>query len=342
MTMRARNLILITLIFSMLFMVSCRKNSNRVNVSPIKLKVEVKRLEKDIFSLDPEKIPSEVPSLKAKYGAFLQLFSYAISTGDINDPSFGDFLVRFCTDKLNYEVYSSVIKEYPDIEQIRKGIEDGFRHYRYYFPARNIPAVYTCTSGFNYSVFTSDSLVGIGLDRYLGNKYDYYKRLQIYNYLAARMNSRYIVPDVMYGWGSREWDFSAMKYPADNVMSEMIHLGKLKYFEKCMLPEVNDSIIFGFTGSQLKFCSKNEDQMWLYIIEQNLLFSTDRFVIRKLTDEAPFTSFFSSESPGRAAVWIGFRIVESYMMKNRNVTLEELMNNTDVQSILEKARYSPR
>jgi hypothetical protein len=340
--MKARNLILIAMTFCMIFMVSCRKNNYRVNVSSIKLNVEVRRLEKDLFSLDPDKIPSEVPSLKAKYGAFLQLFSYAISTGDINDPSFGDFLVRFCTDKLNYEVYGSVMKEYPDIEQIRKGIEDGFRHYRYYFPARKIPSVYTCITGFNYSVFTSDSLVGIGLDRYLGNKYDYYKHLQIYNYLAARMNSRYIVSDVMYGWGSREWDFSAMKYPADNVMSEMIHLGKLKYFEKCMLPEVNDSIIFGFTGSQLKFCRNNEDRMWQYIIEQNLLFSTDRFVIRKLTDEAPFTSFFSSESPGRAAVWIGFRIVESYMMKNRSVTLEDLMNNYDGQLILEKARYSPQ
>jgi hypothetical protein len=125
-------------------------------------------------------------------------------------------------------------------------------------------------------------------------------------------------------------------------MTEMIHQGKLRYFEKCMLPEVNDSIIFGFTGSQLNFCRKNEDQMWQYIIEHNLLFSTDRFVIRKLTDEAPFTSFFSSESPGRAAIWIGFRIVESYMMKNRGVTLEELMNNYDVQFILEKARYSPQ
>jgi hypothetical protein len=39
---------------------------------------------------------------------------------------------------------------------------------------------------------------------------------------------------------------------------------------------------------------------------------------------------------------MGFRIVESYMKKNRNVTLAGLMGITDVQSILEKARYNPQ
>jgi len=318
------------------------KNRYRVDVSAVKVNLEVKRLEKDIFSLDPDKIPASVPALKEKYGAFLQLFSLAVNIGDVNDPSFGDFLVRFCTDKLNCEVYNAVIKEYPDVDELTRDLTDAFRHYRFYFPSKNVPAVYTCLSGFNYSVFTSDSIAGIGLERYLGTKYDYYKRLQIYNYLAERMNRRNIVPDVMYGWASKEWDFTAMKYSTDNVMTEMIHQGKLKYFEKCMLPEVNDSLIFGFLGPQMKFCRNNEGQMWQYIVEKNLLFSTDRFVIRKLTDEAPFTSFFSSESPGKAAVWIGFRIVESYMASNRDISLEKLMNDRDIQLILEKARYNPR
>jgi hypothetical protein len=81
--------------------------------------------------------------------------------------------------------------------------------------------------------------------------------------------------------------------------------------------------------------------MWQYLIEHNLLFSSDQFIIRKLIGEAPFTSYFTNESPGRASVWLGFRIVESYMMKNREISLDSLMKNTDIQGILEKARYSP-
>ena len=109
-----------------------------------------------------------------------------------------------------------------------------------------------------------------------------------------------------------------------------------------MLPETSDELIFGFTPDQMKFCRNNEGQMWQYLIENNLLFSTDKFTIRKLTGEAPFTSFFSKESPGRAAVWMGFRIIESYMMKTRGIKMEEMINDTNVQGILEKAKYSPQ
>ena len=109
-----------------------------------------------------------------------------------------------------------------------------------------------------------------------------------------------------------------------------------------MLPETSDDLIFGFTTEQMKFCRNNESQMWQYLVENNLLFSTDQLNIRKLIGDAPFTGFFTKESPGRAAVWIGFRIVESYMMKNPGVKIDEMISETDVQTILEKAKYSPQ
>jgi hypothetical protein len=92
----------------------------------------------------------------------------------------------------------------------------------------------------------------------------------------------------------------------------------------------------------MKFCRNNESQMWQYLIENDLLFNSDQLTIRKLTGEAPFTSYFTNESPGRAAVWLGFRIVESYMMKNPGVNLGDLMKNTDIQGLLEKAKYNPQ
>ena len=110
--------VIIIAVFSVLLapmMTSCKKNHYRINTSSINVRVEIKRLEKDLFTLNPDGINAAVPDLKKKYGDFLQLFSYVINTGDINDPSFGDFLVRFCTDKLNNEVYSSVMKQYSDI-----------------------------------------------------------------------------------------------------------------------------------------------------------------------------------------------------------------------------------
>jgi len=109
-----------------------------------------------------------------------------------------------------------------------------------------------------------------------------------------------------------------------------------------MLPDMPDEIIFGFKQDQMKFCRNNESKMWQYLLENDLLFNGDQLTIRKLTGEAPFTSYFTNESPGRAAVWLGFRIVESYMMKNPGTALEKLMKDTDIQGILEKAKYSPQ
>lgn len=321
---------------------SCRKNPYRVNISGIKTEIGIKRLEDDLFTLDPDSIQGKVPVLKQKYGHFLQLFSYVINTGDIDSPAFPDFLFRFCTDKQNYDVYEMTRQLYPDVADIEKGLKGAFRHYLYYFPGRIVPAVFTCITGFNNSIITGDSVLGIGLDRYLGPDCKYYPRLEIYSYMAARMTPENIVPDCMYGWASSEWDFESAGYETDNVLAEILHEGKLKYFEKCMLPDLPDETVFRFTPGQMKFCRNNEARMWQYLVENDLLFKTDRFVVRKLTGEAPFTSYFTNQSPGRAAVWIGFRIIESYMRKNPAVSLKDLMTETDVQKILEKARYSPQ
>jgi hypothetical protein len=340
--MRHVSKLFLLLLITSIIACSCKKNHYKVNTSSIRVEIKIKRLEKDLFSLSPEEIVPSIPGLKKKYGKFLQLFSYVINTGDINDSSFGDFLLRFCSDKQNNEVYSLTMKKFPDVTPIENDLNEAFKHYLYYFPGKNVPQVVTCIAGFNNSIITGDSLLGIGLDRYLGADCEYYPRLNIYKYIAARMTPENIVPDCMYGWAASEWDFSTLKYPADNVLSEIIHEGKLKYFEKCMLPEMSDELVFGFTPEQMKFCRSNESQMWQYLVENNLLFNTEQFTIRKLTGEAPFTGYFGKESPGRAAVWIGFRIVESYMMRNSSSKIEDMIKNTDIQGILEHAKYSPQ
>ena len=329
------------LLFCLIIIAGCKRNHYKVNTSSIDADITIKRLEKSLFEPDPAKLQANLPLLREEYGSFLQLFSYVINAGDINNTIFPGILMNFVTDKVNYGVCEKVIQLYPSMDPYEKELEEAFRHYIYYFPERHVPSVVTCITGFNNSIITGDSVLGIGLDRYLGRDSEYYPRLEIYGYMAARMNPYNIIPDCMYGWGSSEWDYDALDYADDNVLTAIIHEGKVKYFEKCMLPELNDTILFGFTADQMKFCRNNERQMWQYLVENDLLFSTDQFVIRKLTGNAPFTSYFTNESPGMAAVWLGFRIVESCMMNNRNLTLSELMGTKDVQSLLQKAQYNP-
>ena len=101
-------------------LLSCKRNPYRVNVSSISVNIEINRLEKDLFTVDPAEIADVIPDLEKKYGGFLQLFSYVINAGDINDSLFNDHITAFCTDKLNYEVYQSVIDKYPDVKSIEE------------------------------------------------------------------------------------------------------------------------------------------------------------------------------------------------------------------------------
>jgi uncharacterized protein YjaZ len=78
------------------------------------------------------------------------------------------------------------------------------------------------------------------------------------------------------------------------------------------------------------------------LVEKRELYSTDWRVITKYTQPAPFTNGLSQEqSPGRIGVFIGWRIVSEYMQRNVQVTLHELMNETDAQKILQHSGYRP-
>jgi len=343
--MKAMFKILILLTTLLTLSVSCKRDPYKISLKGISADVRITRLEKELFSIQPDEIIDRLPGIIEKHDTLLQLFSYAVNTGSIDDPSYGGYLTEFCTDRQNNEVYATVMEVFPDTDPVQKELNNAFRHYRYYFPGWRIPEIFTCITGFNASIITMSGVpvIGISLDKYLGADCSYYPGLGIYNYMAARMTPYNVVPDCLYGWAASVWDYNEMSYPADNVLAQMIHEGKLRYFTRCMLPELPEELVFGFTPEQMKFCRNNEDLMWQYLIENDLIFKTDQFTIRKLIGEAPFTSYFSNESPGRAAVWLGFRIIESYMSGNRKENdLGSLMDNVNIQEILEKAKYDPK
>lgn len=319
---------------------ACRADHYKIRNKLAEPDIEIMRLEKDLFSTDPADLREQADSLRLRYGSFLQLFAWVINAGSLDDSSSFEKLVDFTTDRFNYELYETVIDSFPNMSAYEKEFEKAWARYNYYFPDSLIPGIYTFISGFNNSIIVGDSVLATGLDRYLGSGHAYYKQLGLYNYVTLKMIPERIVPDALYAWAKASYPQSSETQGAD-LLSNIIHEGKLYYFTKCMLYDYPDSLLFGFTAGQMKFCRDNEYAMWEYLIEHDMLYSSDLMLIRKLTGEAPFTSYFSSESPGRASVWIGFRIVESYMKNNGGTGLGELMLNNNYREILEGARYNP-
>jgi hypothetical protein len=193
-------------------------------------------------------------------------------------------------------------------------------------------------SRFNQGLFTVEHFVGVSLDQYLGTDCSYYEMMGTPRYLVQNKVPERIPLDVMMAWATQIYPYNDS---LDNVLNRMIHKGKLAYFVEAMYPDYEDYFLMGYTEDQMKWCRNNEEQMWTYLVEQKLLFSNDPLTIRKLTEDAPYTQYYTSESPGRAAIWQGLQIVRAYAHRHQHLSLKQLMSERDYQVMLSGSKYNP-
>lgn len=301
--------------------------------------VTIVRFEKELFAMNPDSLEKLYFTLAQRYPNFSKLFTEGIiRIGKSDSPDFYKYLRLFLTDTMVQNANRMVGNTFPTNADFEKKIQDAFVRYSYFFPGKPLPRVYTYISGYNLSLAIDDSLVAVGLDRYLGKNTIQYSLMGIPIYLQRKMHPDKVPSDAM-----RAWFYSVFPFndSINNLLSNMIYEGQIMYLTKRMLPQQPDSLIFGFTPQQYKWCLSNEAPMWTNLIEKKLLFTTNTLDINKMINDAPFTSGFPKESPGRAAVWIGYRIVERFMELNKNIDLQELMKIKDYQYILNMAKYKP-
>jgi hypothetical protein len=237
--------------------------------------------------------------------------------------------------------YADLVKTYSDndIELIGDEITEVVKRFKVFFPKRNTPKqVVTFMSGFQYNVVYVDSTLGIGLDMYLGNKNMFYSMMQLPNFRTRTMNKEHIVSDAVRGWVITEFDNTD---PVNNLLNHMLFYGKIFYVCDALLPQVPDSIKMGYTTAQMEYCKNYEKNLWGFFAKDNKLYDNDLKLVSEFTSDGPFTRAISKECPPRIAMWLGKQIVTSYMNHNKSTTLEELMNEKDIQKILAKSKYKP-
>jgi hypothetical protein len=299
----------------------------------------VHRFDQDLFAVPPDSIPSLIPALQQKYPAFLELFgSGIINIGLISEKNFGEFLARFVGDFNMIEAQMECNRVHTNLAPVTETLKEGFKHYQYYFPDKKVPEIFFYMGGFNHSVVTSENILGIGLEKYLGVNCAFYDKLGLPVYMKYDMRQEYIAPDCFRAIAWSEWPYDDK---ADNLINQMIYQGMVQYFIDAMLPAMHDSLKFAYTTQQLDWCTLSEKSMWAYLMDKEQLFITDRLNIRRYMEDAPFTAAFPRESPPKAGVWIGWKIVCSYMEHNSGVSLKDLMLETDYQKIMRLSHYDP-
>jgi hypothetical protein len=331
-----------TLLFALatLVLFACKRNPLKVDISAIESEVEVVRFGEELMQLENKDTVQTWVELSNAHPGFFDLFTYRIiQIGGIGDEYFAELMKGFVTDSMIQAVKADTNKEFSNPKKLEKQLKKAFKYYSYHFPTKELPTIYTYVSGFNQSVVTAENIVGISLDKYLGRDCIYYQQLNTTpQYKIQNMHKHKILSDVAYAWGITEF---GAENQATNLLGNMVQKGKLMYLVDAMLPDMPDSLKIGYTSQQIEWCQMNEPQMWTYLIEKEMLYSSKRMDIVRYINDAPSTSGFPTDSPGRAGIWIGWQIVREYMQKHPECTLPQLMANKNYQKILNDSGYNP-
>lgn len=331
---------LLIVLFFVIAATACKHNPLKVDISNIDEEVQIVDFGNELFSLEGKDTLQTLADISNQYPDFFNLFTYrVIKIGGMQDEHFADLMKVFLTDSMINVVKITTDKTFGTKNKLEKDLKKAFKYYRFHFPEKPLPTIYTYISGFNQSVVTAENLIGISLDKYLGRDCEYYQQLSTTpQYKVQNMHPNKILSDVAYAWGITEFeDLSS----STNLLGSMVQKGKLMYLMDAMLPQMPDSTKIGYKPEQLEWCERNAPQMWTYLIEHKMLYSSRRMDIIRYVNDAPTTSGFPTESPGRTGVWIGWQIVRQYMNKHPEVTLPELMENKNYQKILNDSGYNP-
>ncbi len=315
---------------------ACNNGRKTPDVSDIDMNIKIKRFDKKLFEL--KKNP-DLSAFKKEYGKFLNLYSNkVIALGDPNDDNYMEYLNKFLFDSTMTQVATKVIERFVNLQPQEKELNSAFRYIKYYFPNKPIPDIYAQISGFNQSVVVADSIIGISLDKYLGANCEFYAYLHTPKYMRKNREAKYIAEDIVLAYGLTEFPFHSK---TEDLASNMIYQGKIRYFMTCVMPEKSEAKILKYTPEQQEWCKDNEAQMWGFIIEKKHLFTTHYRTIVKYVNDGPFTPGMPKEAPAQTGVWIGLQIVKSYMNQHKDITLKQLMEMNDYGKILRESGYQP-
>ena len=323
---------ILSLFLALVVISSCTGCSHRKSLPEKIEKVKISRYEKALFALDPNNLAAGLKNIAKDYRFFIgEGYTDTLNIIQIHD---------FITDPAIKNLYAESQKAFPDLVNLEQALAGEFYYFKQNLPGWNYPHVYSYVSGllYEYPVQYYDSVLIIALDMYLGEQFEPYKQLGLPHYKIARMKEEYIAADCAKEIASR------IVKPGKNektLLDQMVSYGKVLYLMDVALPDVADTLKIGYPGKKMEWCEKNEGNIWAFIIENQLLFSTDSYKTQKFIQDAPFTSGMSNESPGMIGRWLGWRIIRAYVKKSHCSVLE-LLNTTDSQMILEKSGYKPR
>ncbi|MEN0004832.1 MAG: hypothetical protein AAF798_11835 [Bacteroidota bacterium] len=314
------------------------------DVSNIQINLDINRFEQALFDLDTTNWETELLTLEQAQPIFSDLyFSRILNSKQLGDqhPTYVKGFVQHPAVRQLYDTTQIVFK---NLQPIKEEVTQLLQYYRYYFPQDSVDGqLTTFISEYTIGAFLyENNKIGLGLDFFLGADYPYQKynpnNPSFSQYITQSFTKAHITEKI-----GRLLLEDKLGFPKGNrLLDQMIHNGKKLYMLDRLLPSAPDSIILEVTGTQAEWLNNNERNMWSFFLEEDLLYSSDFQDIRKYVEYSPHSPGMPDEAPGRTGNWLGWQVVEAYMKRHPELSLNDLIAINDAQMILDDARYKPR
>ncbi len=317
------NLKYLSLFFLVLALISCEKEKVKIDVSQISIDAKLERFEIAYYKSDSVSFKE----LKIKYPYFFP--------GEHVDSYW--FYKK--NDSLSQAIFQETQQVFGDFKEEHNNIENLFRYVKHYYSNFKEPRLITLISNFDLEnqIIYADSLLLISVDTYLGKNKIYYNNYPEYlrNNFDKKSITNHIATAIAYE--------IAPNIPYRMFIERMIAAGKLKYAMHKFIPNKSEAVIMNYSQKQYDWAVANEESIWKFFIEKELLYSTDKDLKRRFLDPAPFSKFYlvsDNESSGQIGIWLGYQIVKAYM-DNNSVSLPAMMA-TPPTDLFKKSKYKPR
>lgn len=304
--------------------ISCGKDSGvQREIAEIPVEVDLVRFDQRFGKATPDSL------------ATLKLEFPYLFPEQYKDPMW----VEMINDSLNQELHNQVSNRFPDLSQIEQELHGFYQHIRYYFPDKPLPKVITLVSEVDYrnQVIWADSLLLVSLDTYLGREHPFYEGIQ--DYFRSGFEPEFIVVDAARSFAENE-----LQYPTSRLfLEEMVYFGKLLYLKDLLIPFKSDAEKIGYSSGELEWAAANEEQIWRYFVERELLFSSDPQLGPRFLYPAPFSKFYlklDNETPARLGQYLGWQMVRQFVERT-DANLEQVLSSSG-EDIFNNSNYKPR
>jgi hypothetical protein len=336
-----------------IFTLSCGNDDEKKNIpdiSNIQTNLKIVRFEQALFGIDTTKTEAGLQAIETQYPNVANAFFQSIIAAKKPNqapPQYFPLVKQFLTDTFVRKTFDTSQIVFKNFETYQKELTQAIRFYKYYFPKQVEPTFFTFISQYNYDIYPfSRDTIGIGLDFFLGAqhadyqyienlRYDYVRRTLTPEHLVAK-TMRMVVQNV-----SNTVENGRNTEGGNRLLDLIIHNGKQLYILDQLLPYTADSIKFGYSSAQTKWCKENEAGMWASFLKENVIYETNFKKIAKLVTPSPNSPGMPQEAPGETGNYIGWQIVKQFMKRNPTTSIAQLLAITDAQQILDKSKYKP-